>query len=112
MARTLWLDKLKGTCAVKELIKVVPGLSRKRMEIKRPSEAARTWGDEFDSRCGAFSLDSLQLKRECQGMMKLIEGALPPSPALQGGGLCSKGHEYDSTYWLSKRGGTAGLQPS
>jgi len=74
MARTLWLDKLKGTCAVKELIKVVPGLSRKRMEIKRPSEAARTWGDEFDSRCGAFSLDSLQLKRECQGMMKLIEG--------------------------------------
>ena len=44
--------------------------------------------------------------------MKLIEGALPPSPPVQGGGFCSKGHKYDSTYWHSKGGGTAGLKPS
>ena len=63
-------------------------------------------------RAAEVYLDLLQMKCECQGMMKLIEGALPPSPPIQGAGLCSKGHEYDSTYWYSKGGGTARLQPS
>jgi hypothetical protein len=52
-------------------------------------------------RAAEVCLDFLQLKCECQGMMKLIERALPPSPPIQGGGLCSKGHECDSTYWHS-----------
>jgi hypothetical protein len=52
-------------------------------------------------RAAEACLDFMRLKCECQGMMKLIEGALPLSHPIQGGGLCSKGHEYDSTHWHS-----------
>jgi len=38
-----------------------------------------------------FCLDFLQFKCDCQGTMELIEGALPPSPSIQGGGPLFKG---------------------